>query len=123
MNSQENIIPKDAKTVYIKNIGTVIIPKRNTEKDILEIAEALKDDLETLKELFCVVKLCDYDIKSEIVEGVPVLKSSNSTMDTDNQKALNILETEGQEKFIQHEFTDQENERKLSYSEMISRYG
>lgn len=80
MNSQENIIPKDAKTVYIKNIGTVIVPKRNTEKDILEIAEALKDDLETLKELFCVVKLCDNNVKSEIVEGLPVLNSSKSTM-------------------------------------------
>ena len=80
MNSQE--IPKDAKTVYIKNVGTVIIPARNTEKDILEIAEALKDDLDTLRELLCVVKLCDNDIKSEIVEGVPVLKSSNSSNST-----------------------------------------
>ncbi len=140
MNSQENIVPEGAKTVFIKNVGTVIIPPRNTEQDILNIAEAMKDDLETLRELLCVVKVCDEDIKSEIVEGVPVTSSepapvdkspdkSSSTeqegfgMDEANKKALNVLNNEGTEEFMKHVFTDQETGRKLSYSEMRMRYG
>ena len=140
MNSQENIVPEGAKTVFIENVGTVIIPPRNTEQDILNIADAFKDDLETLRELLCVVKVCDEDIKSEIVEGVPVTSSepapvdkstdkSSSTeqdgfgMDEANKKALNVLNNEGQEEFMKHVFTDQETGRQLSYSEMRMRYG
>ena len=147
MNSQENIVPEGAKTVFIENVGTVIIPPRNTEQDILNIADAFKDDLVTLRELLCVVKVCDEDLKSEIVEGVPVTSSepaplpgvpepvdkspdkSSSTeqggfgMDEANKKALNVLNNEGQEEFMKHVFTDQETGRKLSYSEMRSRYG
>ena len=134
MNSQENIVPEGAKTVFIENVGTVIIPPRNTEQDILDIAEAMKDDLETLRELLCVVKVCDEDIKSEIVEGVPVTSSVDKSepapvpaagfgMDEANKKALNVLNNEGEEEFMKHVFTDQETGRKLSYSEMRMRYG
>ena len=143
MNSQENIVPEGVKTVFIENVGTVIIPPRNTEQDILNIADAFKDDLETLRELLCVVKVCDEDLKSEIVEGVPVTSSepaplpgvpapvdkSSSTeqdgfgMDEANKKALNVLNNESQEEFMKHVFTDQETGRKLSYAEMRSRYG
>ena len=68
MNSQknqENIIPEGARTIFIENVGTIIIPKRNTEQEILDVVEELGDDLDTLKELFSVVKVCDENIKDK----------------------------------------------------------
>ena len=143
MDTKENIIPEGARTIFIENVGTIIIPKRNTEQEILDVVEELGDDLDTLKELFSVVKVCDENIKSEIVEGVPVTSSEpaplrgvpepvdNSSlteqkgfgMDEANKKALNVLNNEGTEEFMKHVFTDQETGRKLSYSEMRMRYG
>ena len=68
MNSQknqENIIPEGARTIFIENVGTIIIPKRNTEQEILDVVEEFRDDLDTLKELFSVVKVCDENIKDK----------------------------------------------------------
>ena len=68
MNSQknqENIIPEGARTIFIENVGTIIIPKRNTKQEILDVVEELGDDLDTLKELFSVVKVCDENIKDK----------------------------------------------------------
>tara|TARA_Y100000022_G_scaffold179808_1_gene171347 strand:+ start:252 stop:620 length:369 start_codon:yes stop_codon:yes gene_type:complete len=122
MNSEENIIPEGSRTVYIENVGTIIVPKRNTEQEILDIAEELKDDLETLKELFSVVKVCDEDIKDKDKQS----KIPNNTpfgMNEENKKALEVLNNKGKEEFMKHVFTDQETGRKLSYSEMRMRYG
>ena len=68
MNSQknqENIIPEGARTIFIENVGTIIIPKRNTEQEILDVVEELGNDLDALKELFSVVKVCDENIKDK----------------------------------------------------------
>ena len=63
MDTKENIIPEGARTIFIENVGTIIIPKRNTKQEILDLVEELGDDLDTLKELFSVVKVCDENIK------------------------------------------------------------
>lgn len=65
MDKKENIIPEGARTIFIENVGTIIIPKRNTEQEILDVVEELGDDLDTLKELFSVVKVCDKNIKDK----------------------------------------------------------
>tara|TARA_B100000900_G_scaffold205313_1_gene174019 strand:+ start:369 stop:584 length:216 start_codon:yes stop_codon:yes gene_type:complete len=65
MDKKENIIPEGARTIFIENVGTIIIPKRNTEQEILDVVEELGDDLDTLKELFSVVKVCDENIKDK----------------------------------------------------------
>ena len=46
-----------------------------------------------------------------------------SNMDKTNQKAADTYFKEGETGFINHVFTDQESNRKLSYAEMRSRYG
>ena len=122
MDTKENIIPEGARTIFIENVGTIIIPKRNTEQEILDVVEELGDDLDTLKELFSVVKVCDEDIKdkdkqSKIPNGVLF------GMNEENKKALEVLNNKGKEEFMKHVFTDQETGRKLSYSEMRMRYG
>ena len=38
------------KTVYIKNIGYVVIPSRNTQEEILHIVEKLKDHPKFIKD-------------------------------------------------------------------------
>ena len=65
MDTKENIIPQGERTIFIENVGTIIIPKRNTEQEILDVVEELGDDLDTLKELFSVVKVCDENIKDK----------------------------------------------------------
>jgi len=65
MDTKENIIPEGARTIFIENVGTIIIPKRNTKQEILDVVEELGDDLDTLKELFSVVKVCDENIKDK----------------------------------------------------------
>ena len=122
MNSEENIIPEGSRTIYIENVGTIIVPKRNTEQEILDIAEELKDDLETLKELFSVVKVCDEDIK-DIDKQSTIPNNTPFGMNEENKKALEVLNNKGKEEFMKHVFTDQETGRKLSYSEMRMRYG
>ena len=67
MDKKENIIPEGARTIFIENVGTIIIPKRNTEQEILDVVEELGDDLDTLKELFSVVKVCDENIKDKTI--------------------------------------------------------
>jgi len=45
-------------------------------------------------------------------------------MDENNKKAMDVLTTEGTEKFIEHVFKDPKNpERKLTYTEMRMIYG
>lgn len=45
-------------------------------------------------------------------------------MDEANKKALNVLQTQGQDAFIKHVFTDPKDETKqLSYAEMRMLYG
>ena len=44
-------------------------------------------------------------------------------MDTANARAAKILFTRGNQAFVDHVFTDQETDRKLSYAEMRMRYG
>ena len=45
-------------------------------------------------------------------------------LDVYNSNAYNVLTTQGNEEFIKHVFTDQDNpEHKLSYAEMRMRYG
>tara|TARA_B100000927_G_C16336310_1_gene417436 strand:- start:416 stop:784 length:369 start_codon:yes stop_codon:yes gene_type:complete len=122
MNSEENIIPEGSRTVYIENVGTIIVPKRNTEQEILDIAEELKDDLDTLKELFSVVKVCDEDIKDKDKQST-IPNNTPFGMNEENKKALEVLNNKGKEEFMKHVFTDQETGRKLSYSEMRMRYG
>ena len=39
--------------------------KRNTKQEILDVVEELGDDLDTLKELFSVVKVFDKNIKDK----------------------------------------------------------
>ena len=78
MDSQENIVPEGVKTVFIKNVGTVIIPKRNTKQEILDVVEELGDDLDTLKELFSVVKVCDENIKDKSNVKEIKLRSPNT---------------------------------------------
>ena len=65
MDTKENIIPQGVRTIFIENVGTIIIPKRNTEQEILDVVEELGDDLDTLKELFSVVKVSDENIKDK----------------------------------------------------------
>ena len=67
MDTKENIIPQGVRTIFIENVGTIIIPKRNTEQEILDVVEELGDDLDTLKELFSVVKVCDENIKDKTI--------------------------------------------------------
>ena len=122
MNFEENIIPEGSRTVYIENVGTIIVPKRNTEQEILDIAEELKDDLDTLKELFSVVKVCDEDIKDKDKQST-IPNNTPFGMNEENKKALEVLNNKGKEEFMKHVFTDQETGRKLSYSEMRMRYG
>ena len=38
------------KTVYTENIGNIVIPPRNTEQDIINIVDKLKEDPEFIKE-------------------------------------------------------------------------
>ena len=122
MDTKENIIPQGERTIFIENVGTIIIPKRNTEQEILDVVEEFRDDLDTLKELFSVVKVCDEDIKDKDKQS----KIPNNTpfgMNEENKKALEVLNNKGKEEFMKHVFTDQETGRKLSYSEMRMRYG
>jgi len=51
--------------------------------------------------------------KTKFVEG----------MDECNQKALNVMATEGSTAAVKHMFTDQETSQRLSYGEMRMRYG
>ena len=78
MDTKENIIPEGARTIFIENVGTIIIPKRNTEQEILDVVEELGDDLDTLKELFSVVKVCDENIKDKSNVKEIKLRSPNT---------------------------------------------
>ena len=78
MDTKENIIPEGARTIFIENVGTIIIPKRNTEQEILDVVEELGDDLDTLKELFSVVKVCDENIKDKSNGKEIKLRSPNT---------------------------------------------
>ena len=78
MDTKENIIPEGARTIFIENVGTIIIPKRNTEQDILDVVKELGDDLDTLKELFSVVKVCDENIKDKSNGKEIKLRSPNT---------------------------------------------
>ena len=54
----------------------------------------------------------------------PQQSSFFSSMDDANKKALRVLETQGQDAFIKHVFTDPKDEKKtLSYAEMRMLYG
>jgi plasmid rolling circle replication initiator protein Rep len=46
-----------------------------------------------------------------------------SCMDNKNKEILDVMASEGGKKAIEHMFTDSDTGRKLSYSEMRSRYG
>jgi len=49
-------------------------------------------------------------------------QSSNSKMDEKNKEAIKVLAEQGDNAFIKHVFTG-DNEKPLSYSEMRARYG
>ena len=51
-NSKDNILMTglEKKTVYIENIGHVVIPPRNTKEDIINIVDKLKSDPEFIKD-------------------------------------------------------------------------
>tara|TARA_Y100000389_G_C17322136_1_gene443653 strand:+ start:246 stop:452 length:207 start_codon:yes stop_codon:yes gene_type:complete len=48
---------------------------------------------------------------------------NNQGMDEANKKALEVLQTKGEQEFIKHVFTDQSTGKKLSYAEMRMIYG
>lgn len=68
---------------------------------------------ETIKELFT----------NPTTGGFKVPEPIYQEMDSNNKKAVDVWEKEGQSAAIKHMFTDQETGRTLSYSEMRSRYG
>ena len=47
----------------------------------------------------------------------------NSNMDEQNKKAMDILNSKGEKEFIEHVFTDEKTNRRLTYAEMRCRYG
>lgn len=49
--------------------------------------------------------------------------NSNSNMDEQNKKAMDILNSKGEKEFIEHVFTDEKTNRRLTYAEMRCRYG
>ena len=49
-------------------------------------------------------------------------QSSNSKMDEKNKEAIKVLAEQGDNAFIKHVFTG-DNEKPLTYSEMRARYG
>ena len=51
------------------------------------------------------------------------LKNNNSNMDEQNKKAMDVLNSKGEEEFIKHVFTDEKTNRRLTYAEMRDRYG
>lgn len=58
--------------------------------------------------------------KSVVVEDSK--QSSNSKMDEKNKEAIKVLAEQGDNAFIKHVFTG-DNEKPISYSEMRARYG
>ena len=42
---------QNKRTIYIKNIGLIIIPLRNTIQDIIDIVDYLKDEKDILFEI------------------------------------------------------------------------
>ena len=58
-------------TVMIKGVGVVTIPERNTEEEIINIVNSLKDDPETLHEMLCIEHepfWCLHDVCLEVTE-------------------------------------------------------
>jgi hypothetical protein len=43
-------------TIFIDDIGLVIIPERNTKEDILNIVEAMKEDMDALRDFLPIYK-------------------------------------------------------------------
>ena len=43
-------------TIFIDNIGLVIIPERNTAEDILNIVEEMKGDMDALRDFLPIYK-------------------------------------------------------------------
>jgi len=61
-----------SKTLTIKGIGIITIPGRNTKEEVIDIVETLKDDVETLHEMFEIESELVPD--PELVEMAPVLE-------------------------------------------------
>ena len=51
-NSKKN---ENQNTIYLENIGEVVIPERKTKNDVLEIVEKLKYDKKSIGELFTIL--------------------------------------------------------------------
>jgi hypothetical protein len=67
-------------TVFIEDIGEIVIPPRNTKGDILEIVRQFRerDDLETLHDLFMIVPLKKENIwclHDDCIESVHLFKN------------------------------------------------
>ena len=59
-------------TVTIKDVGIVTIPERNTEEEIIHIANQFKDDVETLNEMLEIkineIFWCEHEECLEVIE-------------------------------------------------------
>jgi hypothetical protein len=48
-------------TIFIANLGLVIIPERNTAEDILNIVEAMKGDMDALRNFLPIKTIADME--------------------------------------------------------------
>ena len=71
-DNQEHRDRIQSKTLTIKGVGIITIPGRNTKEEVIDIVETLKDDVETLLEMFEIEPELAPD--PELVEMAPVLE-------------------------------------------------
>ena len=62
------------------------------------------------------------DSKQQHIDSNKSITPSTSKMDEKNKEAIKVLAEQGDNAFIKHVFTG-DNEKPLSYSEMRARYG
>jgi len=101
----------------MKNLIIIMNPQNNTVENAVENAEEKVGEA-----------VDDTEEKVSEDDGKALAKSYKQSplydqMTDLNKKGLDVMAAEGIDAAVKHMFTDQDTGRKLSYSEMRSRYG